>query len=140
MRSLSICVALPAPACSLQPQRLVSSTPWQCCLSNSSFHRVCAGILLLAVFLFDEQLHFNVDNIGAILLTIPMILASLDLGAGGRAFGSAVLSSAVWGVVLGGIIVGHLTLTQQACSLMTCMHCCCTFDHLCMVNRQAANH
>ena len=64
-----------------------------------------AGVLLISVFLFTEQLYFTEANIGAVILPIAMVLASLDLTAGGRLFGAAALASAAWAVVFGGIIV-----------------------------------
>ena len=64
-----------------------------------------AGSLLLSVFLFTRQLYFTEGNIGAVIIAIPMVLASLDLSAGGRLFGAAVLCSANWAVISGGIIV-----------------------------------
>ncbi|KAK9814020.1 hypothetical protein WJX73_009356 [Symbiochloris irregularis] len=81
--------------------------------------QLAASILLLSVFLFVEQLHFSEDNIGAILLTIPMILAALDLGAGGRVFGSAVLASAAWGAVIGGIILTVAEYTHAYGTFLT---------------------
>ena len=46
-------------------------------------------------------------QIAAVILAIPMVLASLDLSAGGRLFAAAILTSATWAVILGGIIVSH---------------------------------
>lgn len=77
------------------------------------------GVLLISIFLFVEQLYFTEASIGAVVVTIAMILASLDLTAGGRIFGAAMLSSAAWAALLGGIIVSLTALSQ----LPACQFC-----------------
>ena len=63
----------------------------------------------MSIFLFVKQLYFIEANIGAVILGIAMVLASLDLHAGGRLFGAAALASAVWPALLAGIMVSCLS-------------------------------
>ncbi|KAK9809682.1 hypothetical protein WJX73_004536 [Symbiochloris irregularis] len=63
------------------------------------------SILIVAIFCFVEELYFTEVNIVVILLPVTLVMAALDLSAGGRIFAASILLAATWGVVFGGILV-----------------------------------
>lgn len=69
---------------------------------------LCAATLIVSIFIFVQQLRFNVNNLAGIFIVIGMIMTSLNLSAGGRALGAALLGVTCWGIVLGGAMVSYL--------------------------------
>ena len=67
-------------------------------------------MLITSIFIFVQQLRFSVNNLAGIFVVISMILTSLNLSAGGRVLGAALLGVTVWGIVLGGAMVRHQSL------------------------------
>ncbi|KAK9818676.1 hypothetical protein WJX74_004919 [Apatococcus lobatus] len=63
------------------------------------------AMLIVSIFIFVQQLRFNINNLAGIFVVISMILTSLNLSAGGRVLGAALLGVTAWGILLAGAMI-----------------------------------